>query len=456
MSEQSLFKMFPPVTAKAWKQKIQADLKGADYNEALLWESPEGINVKPFYSAEDLEDRIQAAELNPSSWHVGQRIEAKDTSGLKDQCIDAIEGGAEHLILKLDSNNISVDELISDPELKGTKLLIEADQWPPDTLKSMLKSSDGDQDNLFLCDVVGHLAASGNWHKSFQDDFDTLKASLSEYPNTKIVAVNGALYQNAGADKIQELAYVIAHAKEYLGRLQINGFGHITFNISVGSNYFFEIAKLKALRLLWQRLLDEEQRELSCHIICSPSKRNKSIYDYNVNMLRSTIECMAAILGGADTIYNLPYDHMYHNQNDFADRIARNQLLILKHESYFDKVSNAAAGSYYIESLSRDMVKKAWAIYEQIQAGGGFLTQLKEHKIQKKIKESADSQQQDFDDGIEILVGCNKYPNEADRMKDQLEKDPFMQKTVRKTLIEPILEKRLAEPLEKNRLDHER
>ncbi len=455
MSEQSLSKMFPPITAKAWKQKIQADLKGADYNEALVWESPEGINVKPFYSAEDLEDQITATELYPSSWYVGQRIEAKDILELKNQCINAIKGGAEHLIIHPDSNKISLDTLVSEIELKGSKLIIEAGQWPPATLHSMLKSSAADQDNIFLYDIIGHLASTGNWYKSFQDDFSTLEALLSNYPNTKIVSVNGALYQNAGADRIQELAYMLAHAKAYLDRLQVNGFGHITFKTATGSNYFFEIAKLKALRTLWQRFLEEEQRALSCHIICSPSKRNKSIYDYNVNMLRSTTECMAAILGGADTIYNLPYDHMYHGQNDFADRIARNQLLILKHESYFDKVSNAAAGSYFIESLSRDMVKKAWVIYEQIQAGGGFLTQLKEHKIQKKIKESAASQQQAFNDGDEILVGCNKYPNEADRMKDQLEKDPFIQKAARKTLIEPILEKRLAEPLEKNRLDHE-
>jgi methylmalonyl-CoA mutase len=455
MSEHSLFSAFPPVNAKAWKQKIQADLKGADYNETLVWESPEGISVKPFYSVEDLEGQSPAKDLNPSSWHVGQRIESSDPSTMKELCIDALKGGAEHLILHLKSGEFDVEALKSDTGMAGSQLLIEADQWTPNTLQSILKNTSTKHDNIFLYDIIGHLAASGNWHSSFQDDFDALAAILTEYPGNKILAVNGLLYQNAGADRIQELAYMIAHAGEYLKRLDSKALGHITFNTSTSSNYFFEIAKLKALRLLWQRLLKEENKSITCHILCSPSKRNKSIYDYNVNMLRSTTESMAAILGGADTIYNLPYDSIYHKQNDFADRIARNQLLILKHESYFDKVSNAAAGSYYIESLSRDMVKKAWALYEQIEAGGGFLTQLKEHKIQKKIKESAAGQQQAFNEGQEVLVGCNKYPNDTDKMKDQLDKDPFLKKEPRKTLIEPILEKRLAEPLEKNRLDHE-
>ncbi|MGB5237086.1 MAG: methylmalonyl-CoA mutase subunit beta [Flavobacteriaceae bacterium] len=455
MSEQSLFEMFPPVNSKGWKQKIQADLKGADYNKTLVWESAEGIKVKPFYSSEDLEGLTPSSELNPSSWKVGQRIEAQDFEDLKKQCINAFKGGAEHLILHLDSNEVFLDSLISEPLLKGCKFLIEANHRAPDTMSGMLKSSVESPHNIFLYDIIGHLAGTGNWHSSYREDFETLETLISDFPKMKLVAVNGALYQNSGANKIQELAYMVAHAKAYLDHLQTDDFGHITFKTSTGSNYFFEIAKLKALRQLFQKLMEEEQRSLSYHIISSPSERNKSIYDYNVNMLRSTTECMAAILGGADTIYNLPYDNMYHGQNEFADRIARNQLLILKHESYFDQVSNAAAGSYYIESLSEEMVEKAWAIYKQIEAGGGFLTQLKEHKIQKKIKESANSQQQAFNDGHEVLVGCNKYPNEADKMKDQLDKDPFMQKVSRKTLIEPIIEKRLAEPLEKNRLDHE-
>ena len=212
---------------------------------------------------------------------------------------------------------------------------------------------------------------------------------------------------------------------------------------------------MKALRILWKKLTKELGIQAECHIIAFPTKRNLTLYDYNVNMLRTTTECMAAILGGADCIYNLPYDHLYHKENDFAERIARNQLLILRSESYFDKVSNVASGTYYIESLISDLVNKSWELYEQIETGGGFLSQLKQHKIQKKIRASAEKQQEAFDQGHEVLVGSNKYPNEKDLMKDQLQLDPFLKKVAKKTLIEPILERRLSESLEKNRLNHE-
>lgn len=457
MSKESLFTAFPTIDAKTWKQKIQADLKGADYNDTLIWESPEGIHVKPFYSEEDLENITPVADTSPSSWSIGQYIQSKETEPLQQQCSDALEGGARHLILQLDSERIDLNSLLSDRSEKGFMLFLEASELPADKLESALDRISENRDRVIvLYDIIGHLASTGNWHSGLKEDFESFQSLVSAQAGKKIVAVDGSIYQNAGADRVQQLAYMIAHAKEYLDRLQAAEPGHITFSVSTDSNYFFEIAKLKALRLLWQRLLKENNSKTSCHILCSPSKRNKSIYDYNVNMLRTTTECMSAILGGADTVFNLPYDFLYHEQNDFADRIARNQLLILRNESYFDKVSNAATGSYYLESLCNEMVNKAWALYEQIQAGGGFIIQLKEHKIQKKIKESAQRQQQRFDSGDEVLLGCNKYPNATDAMRNEIVKDPFLKKTARKTHIEPILQKRLAESLEKNRLDHER
>ncbi len=135
-------------------------------------------------------------------------------------------------------------------------------------------------------------------------------------------------------------------------------------------------------------LASEYDVNTNCRILATPSKRNKTIYDYNVNMLRTTTECMSAILGGANTICNLPYDSLYHKSNEFGDRIARNQLLVLKNESYFDKVNNPADGAYYIESLTEQLAEKALDLFKDIEANGGFLNQLKEGTIQRKIKES--------------------------------------------------------------------
>jgi len=253
---------------------------------------------------------------------------------------------------------------------------------------------------------------------------------------------------------VQQIAYSLAHVNEYFNRItNINQ--PIVFEISVGTNYFFEIAKLRALRILFNLIAKEYNHKFDCHLLVSPSKRNKTIYDYNVNMLRTTTECMSAILGGADAIANLPYDALYHKDNEFGDRIARNQLLILKHESHFDKVNNPADGSYYIESLTNQLAEKALVLFKDIEANGGFLKQLNEGIIKRKIQESADKEQELFDSGKEILLGSNKYPNKKELMKDNLELFPFVKIKPRKTLISPIIEKRLAEKMEQERLSQE-
>ncbi len=172
-------------------------------------------------------------------------------------------------------------------------------------------------------------------------------------------------------------------------------------------------------------------------------------------MLRTTTECMSAIIGGANTIANLPYDSLYHKDNEFGDRIARNQLLILKNESYFDKVNNPADGAYYIESLTEQLAEKALLLFKDIEANAGFIKQLIEGTIQKKIQESAIKEQELFNDGKEILVGTNKYPNKNDKMKHDLELYPFVKQKPRKTLITPIIEKRIAEKMEQERLSQE-
>ena len=207
--------------------------------------------------------------------------------------------------------------------------------------------------------------------------------------------------------------------------------------------------------MLWKTISSEYNINTDCQIFATPTKRNKTLYDYNTNMLRTTTECMSAILGGANTICNFPYDAIYHKDNEFGERIARNQLLILKHESYFDKVDNPADGAYYIETLTKQLAEKALELFKDIEANGGFLKQLKEGTIQRKIKESANKEQEQFDAGKEILLGSNKHPNPNDRMKHELELYPFVKTNQRKTLIEPIIEKRLSEKLEQERLKKE-
>ena len=249
----------------------------------------------------------------------------------------------------------------------------------------------------------------------------------------------------------------MAHANEYLNAQEEGPAKKLqfTFKIGIGSNYFFEIAKLRALRILWSKLIDVYNLDADCFITAVPSRRNKTLYDYNVNMLRTTTECMSAILGGANTIYNTPYDHIYHKDNEFGERIARNQLLILQHESFLNQVSNPADGSYYIESITQQLAQKALDLFKIIEAGDGFLAQLKAHHIQKKIKESAQKEQDAYDAQNEILVGSNSYQDTTEQMSGSIELYPFLKKQPKKTIIEPIIERRLSEVWEQERLKKE-
>ena len=454
MSEHLLFSEFSPVDAKSWKQKIQADLKGADYNETLIWESPEGIKIKPFYTSVDRGEIEEIVDQHESKWLIGQWIKVDDEDNAINQCKVAIANGVENLILRITSDNLSPTSFLNNLELNGRTVYLDLRELPMDIIGEWVDSvTSMDEQIQLIWDPINQLSANGNWYANREKDLQKFREVNLE--DQGILAVDISLYQNAGANRVQQLAYALAHTQEYLDLLAAEQRPKPVFLVSVDTNYFFEIAKIRALRLLWDKLSKQSGEATACEILAYPTRRNKTLYDYNVNMLRTTTECMAAILGGADTVYNLPYDNIYHHGNAFAERIARNQLLILKNESYLDKVSNVASGAYYIESLTKEMADKAWRLYQQIQDGGGWLAQLKEHKIQKKIKESAQKQQAEFDQGREVLVGSNKYPNEADQMKDQIEKDPFLKKEQKKTLIEPILEKRLAETLEKNRLEDE-
>ncbi len=310
---------------------------------------------------------------------------------------------------------------------------------------------------FYNIDLIGNLARTGNWFQNLKRDYEILDAILEKNPSENILSVDTGLYQNAGANSVQQLAYALAHANEYLNHIASEAKQSVTLNfkIATGPNYFFEIAKIRALRKLYAVLAKEYGVNETCHILAIPSKRNKTLYDYNVNMLRSTTECMSAVLGGADAVCNFPYDALYHKSNEFGERIARNQLLVLKHESYFDTVSNPADGTYYIESLTDELAEKALQLFKEIEKGGGFLQQLKEGTIQKKIKESAEKEQQLFDSGTLKLLGTNYHPNKNDRMKHDLELFPFVKHNPIKTLIVPIIEKRLAENTEQERLKTE-
>tara|TARA_R110002012_G_scaffold319389_2_gene539719 strand:- start:108540 stop:109937 length:1398 start_codon:yes stop_codon:yes gene_type:complete len=451
-----LFSEFPEVSSKEWKQKIQSDLKGADYNETLIWQSNEGIHVKPFYHQDTLEN-ISNKVIPNTPWNICQTIFVQQIDVANGIAVDALKNGAESIKFIIPDDTISVEKLLKSIDLQKTIIFFEL-QFLSEPFVEKITHLGINSKAIIQTDIIGNLARNGNWFSNLEADHIAF-TNIVKLTNT--VTIDATLYQNAGANMVQQLAYSLSHANEYFNHLnellsasEKQSFRAV-FQLAIGSNYFFEIAKIRALRILYKALAADYGFNADCHIFAIPTKRNKTIYDYNTNMLRTTTECMSAILGGANTIYNMPYDAIYHKNNEFGDRIARNQLLILKHESYFDQVKNPSEGSYYVETLTNQLAEKGLELFKDIEAHGGFLKQLKEGIIQRKIKESATKEQEQFDAGKITLLGTNKHPNKMDKMADELELYPFVKTQSRKTLIEPIIERRLAEKTEQDRLKTE-
>lgn len=448
----SLFKDFSSVPSKQWKQKIQFDLKGADYNKTLLTHTNDGITINPFYHQDDIEKL--SIPSTDKDFKICQSIFISDEQTANFLATDSLKRGADS-ILFIANEPFDIKTLSN--KINSTEIEIHFQlNFLSESFAEELAKEFKECELHINIDIIGNLVKNGNWFYNLQKDHEILGQILkNSTDNTSILQVNVSNYQNAGATTIQEVAYALAHANEYLNHFEKNIPEQIQFNFSVGTNYFFEIAKLRAFRYLWKIITDDYNIKTKALIFTQPTLRNKTLYDYNTNMLRTTTECMSAILGGADTVSNISYDSVYHKKNEFGERISRNQLLILKEESYFINASEYAEGSYYIESLTKEISEKALAIFKDIEKGGGFLKQLKEGTIQRKIKESADKEQAQFDKGELVLLGTNKHPNMDDKMNDMIELYPFVKTKPRKTLIPPVIARRLAEKMEQERLNDE-
>ncbi len=450
MNKSHLFNEFEKISATAWKQKIQVDLDGDDYNEKLLWKTNEGIVVKPFYTTED-KTGIATEPLN-HEFYICQTIFVDDEKIANRIAINAIKAGATAIQFKADKI-FNYQKLLENITLNNIVLYFKFN-FLDTSFKKEIANHLGNKTFFFQTDIIGNLAESGNWFTSLKDDFYQLNNFQKKVDNS--ISISGDLYQESGATITQQLAYTLAHANEYLHNFGSKCYKNIHFCFSVSGNYFFEIAKLKAFKILWQHLLEAyDIKVVDPHFFVKPSIRNKTIYDNNTNIIRTTTECMSAILGGANTVANICYDGAYNKSNEFSERIARNQLLILKEESYFKEFQNFTEGAYYVESLIEQLAESALAIFKQIEKSGGFLKQLKNGAIQKKIKENATKEEQNILKNENILLGVNTQQNAEDTIHKQIKLYPFVKQRNIKTLIPPLIRKRLSESVEKQRLDDE-
>ena len=450
-----MFKEFELISEKNWKQQIQFDLGGKDYNSEVNWISYEGVNVKPFFT-----DKYKPSNTFyvPENWNISQDIYLKDELTSNQEIKKLISQEVYDITIHVSEDPINVDLLFIDIDLTYINIYFKIEDLN-ELVLSKLDNFAKEHKSLFHLDhdILGDYLSTGNWKTNYKEEVKRFKNIIKIITHFKsVVQIKSTNFQQAGANIIQEISYSMCQANEYINLFGNNIIKQLNFEIAVGSNYFFEIAKIQAYRILWKTISNSYGFSINnVHIVATPTIRNKTIYDYNNNIVRSTSECMAAILGGADSIKNFNYDSIYKYKNEFSTRISINQLLILKHECHIDKVKNPISGSYYISYLVDEFAKKSFNLFKELDCKSSFLDHLKNGTIQRKIKENCSKEQKNYNSKLEILVGSNDYVNVDEKMKQQLEVNPFPTRKSEKTLIEPLIKKRLATEIEKKRLDNE-
>lgn len=450
-----MFKEFESISENNWKQQIQFDLAGKDYNSEVNWISNEGINVKPFFT-----DKYKSVNnfYIPEHWNICQDIYLKKESVSNQEIKKLISQEVYDLTIHIKKESINVDLLFNDIDITHINIYFKIDNFN-EIILSKLDNYAKENKSLFHLDhdLLGNYLSTGNWNNNYTKEIEIFKKVIKKLTHFKsLIQLKSSNFQESGANIIQEISYSMCQANEYINLFGNSIIKQLNFEIAIGSNYFFEIAKIQAYRILWKTISNSYGFPINdVHIITIPSSRNKTIYDYNNNIVRSTSECMAAVLGGADSIKNFNYDSIYKNKNEFSTRISINQLLILKHECHIDKVKNPISGSYYISYLVDELAKKSFNLFKELDSNSSFLNLLKNGIIQRKIKENAQKEQNNYDSKFEILVGSNLYINKDEKMKEQIEVNPFPTRKSEKTFIEPITKKRLAAETEKKRLNNE-
>ncbi len=460
--EERLFDEFPPVSTEEWEEVIKNDLRGADYKEKLKWDTGEGFDILPFYRKDDLaggrskKPLLKANSTEHNRWYICAPIFDKEASEARSTMLKALERGADALqftirikspsgMLGGDLEGTSVqsqdtfDTLFKDLNLSGTQLVFDSAMASPLVL-AMLRNfrseyaSDKAVSAIFSYDPFVYLARKGQLPKRAEvlknEIADLAKSSESEEA-LKPLCADGRLWHNAGGTIVQELGLSLASASEYMALLTERGMdagkaaASINFMLATGSRYFPEIAKFRALRLLWSQLLDayEVKEDIPAYIHAETSLWNKTIFDPYVNMLRSTTEGMSAAIGGIDSMTVHPFDRIFEEPDDFSERIARNTQIIMQEEAYFDKVTDPAAGSYYIEKLTDKIAEKAWSLFQEVEMEGGLLKSLKNGTIQTALESTQQRRDLEIASRGRVFVGTNQYPNADEEFSDDKQVD---------------------------------
>jgi methylmalonyl-CoA mutase len=441
---------FPAISTQTWKDKIIADLKGADFNKKLVWRTPEGFNVQPFYRREDLKGLkttlsapgqfpyVRGTRAN-NEWDIRQNICAcKNARKANEKALEVLNKGITSLGFCLDADKLTyhfIKTLLQGIYAPAVVLNFTICPCAAPKLADILVRYFGRMDYDFKSvrgsinvDPIKGMLLKGK-NLSREEVTERLVATVNAAKtlvNYRVVGVNSIIINNSGAYATQELAYALAWGAEYMTMMTEAGVPNyraardIRFNMGIGGNYFMEIAKFRAGRLLWAKIVEQYKDPIfttalrnaaKMNVSATTSRFNMTIFDAYVNLLRSQTETMSAALAGVDEITVTPFDVTYEEPTEFAERIARNQQLLLKEEAHFDKVVDPAAGSFYLENLTASMAQEAWRQFLEIQEQGGFFEMVKTGKIQETVAANLKTRLQDVARRKEVILGSNQFPN---------------------------------------------
>ncbi|MBQ9137719.1 MAG: acyl-CoA mutase large subunit family protein [Alistipes sp.] len=447
-NREKLFAEFPEVSTEAWEAAIAVDLKGADYERKLVWRTTEGFNLRPYYRAENLEGlktlATQAGEFpylrgvsGDNSWLTHQTIAVSCPKAANEQALKMLNAGVDSLGFcfcnaEKEFTAEDLDVLLAGIVLPAVELTF-CGKGVGKLVALVLAKAEKDgvaKDDLrvnFCIDpLVKHLSQKGEWcedcgeGKCIGKMAELIKATAA-YKGVRVVGVSANVFSDCGSTIVEELGFGLSVAHEYLVRLMEAGLtvdeaaNKIRFTFAVTSNYFMEMAKFRAARLLWANIV--KQYEPACDCSCKAfvhartSAWNQTVYDPYVNMLRGTTEAMSAAIAGVHSLEVLPFDYAYTNPTEFSQRIARNQSLLLKHESHFDQVVDPAGGSYYIENLTDTIANEAWKLFLELEEKGGYVEAFKSGYVVERVKASAAAKDKAIATRRQILLGANQYPN---------------------------------------------
>lgn len=450
-NKEKLFDQFPPVSTEEWRAKVELDLKGADFNKKLVWRTNEGFNVQPMYRAEDIKDLkttdslpgeypfVRGTKTN-NDWYIRQEIEVCCPKAANEKATEILGKGVTSLGFKLkeDLDADGLKTLLAGIDL--AKVEVNFDCCPNKALQlakdlvEVVKAA-GAADTFtgsIGFDPFRRLLKHG---KDFPKDIKALAAEIvkavADVKNLRVLAVNTDKLCNAGAYIYQELGYALSWGNEWLSQLTDAGIDateaakRIKFNMGISTNYFMEIAKFRAARMLWAQIVKQYEPKCDCackmNVHATTSEFNQTIFDAYVNLLRSQTESMSAALAGVDSITVTPFDKQYKNPDEFSERLARNQQLLLKEESHLDKIVDPAGGSYYVETLTMSIANEAWKLFLATEEQGGFYAALKAGEVQKAVNESSDKRHTDVARRKESLLGTNQFPNFNEIANDKIE-----------------------------------